>query len=171
MDYFTILDSCIFCVYQRLPADIHFFLWQRIAETLDFEIKRWAAGKEGNLRALLSTLQYVCWCILYFVYAALLLNKMCLSHPSPFSFWGGGGGTIHVIHFLLSVFLCFMMYSCDNVSSFPFVLFTYIWILDLSDYNYCFDFWPGLCSGIFLSNIKCVTDGRCYMVFCRSHFL
>ncbi|EEC70611.1 hypothetical protein OsI_01854 [Oryza sativa Indica Group] len=30
----------------------------RIGETLDFEIKRWAAGKEGNLRALLSTLQY-----------------------------------------------------------------------------------------------------------------
>lgn len=27
---------------------------------LDAEIKRWAAGKEGNLRALLSTLQYVC---------------------------------------------------------------------------------------------------------------
>ncbi|XP_077224083.1 auxilin-related protein 1-like [Tasmannia lanceolata] len=34
---------------------------QRIAETLDFEIKRWSAGKEGNLRALLSTLQYVLW--------------------------------------------------------------------------------------------------------------
>nr|GMC85287.1 auxilin-related protein 2-like [Ipomoea batatas]GME14811.1 auxilin-related protein 2-like [Ipomoea batatas] len=33
----------------------------RIAETLDTEIKRWAAGKEGNLRALLSTLQYVLW--------------------------------------------------------------------------------------------------------------
>lgn len=32
---------------------------QRFAETLDAEIKRWAAGKEGNLRALLSTLQYV----------------------------------------------------------------------------------------------------------------
>lgn len=32
---------------------------QRISETLDFEIKRWAAGKEGNLRALLSTMQYV----------------------------------------------------------------------------------------------------------------
>ncbi|KAK4407579.1 Auxilin-related protein 2 [Sesamum angolense] len=30
----------------------------RISETLDVEIKRWAAGKEGNLRALLSTLQY-----------------------------------------------------------------------------------------------------------------
>ncbi|KAF9609778.1 hypothetical protein IFM89_018226 [Coptis chinensis] len=34
---------------------------ERIAETLDFEIKRWAAGKEGNLRALLSTLHYVLW--------------------------------------------------------------------------------------------------------------
>ncbi|KAK4338645.1 hypothetical protein RND71_043132 [Anisodus tanguticus] len=33
----------------------------RIGETLDIEIKRWAAGKEGNLRALLSTLQYVLW--------------------------------------------------------------------------------------------------------------
>ncbi|KAK1313105.1 Auxilin-related protein 1 [Acorus calamus] len=29
--------------------------------TLDGDIKRWAAGKEGNLRALLSTLQYVLW--------------------------------------------------------------------------------------------------------------
>ncbi|XP_045823430.1 auxilin-related protein 2-like [Trifolium pratense] len=33
----------------------------RLGETLDFEIKRWSAGKEGNLRALLSTLQYVLW--------------------------------------------------------------------------------------------------------------
>lgn len=33
----------------------------RIGGTLDTEIKRWAAGKEGNLRALLSTLQYVLW--------------------------------------------------------------------------------------------------------------
>lgn len=31
----------------------------RLAETLDFDIKRWASGKEGNLRALLSTLQYI----------------------------------------------------------------------------------------------------------------
>ncbi|CAH8378436.1 unnamed protein product [Eruca vesicaria subsp. sativa] len=35
--------------------------FQRIGETLDAEIKRWGAGKEGNLRALLSTLQYVLW--------------------------------------------------------------------------------------------------------------
>ncbi|XP_010931651.1 auxilin-related protein 2 [Elaeis guineensis] len=41
---------------QREQAERH-----RIAETLDIEIKRWAAGKEGNLRALLSTLQYVLW--------------------------------------------------------------------------------------------------------------
>ncbi|XP_050204884.1 auxilin-related protein 1 [Mercurialis annua] len=33
----------------------------RISETLDAEIRRWAAGKEGNLRALLSTMQYVLW--------------------------------------------------------------------------------------------------------------
>ncbi|KAF2540947.1 hypothetical protein F2Q68_00028754 [Brassica cretica] len=31
----------------------------RIAETLDAEVKRWSSGKEGNIRALLSTLQYV----------------------------------------------------------------------------------------------------------------
>lgn len=44
-----------------------FFNWfmflcffQRISETLDVEIKRWSAGKEGNVRALLSTMQYVC---------------------------------------------------------------------------------------------------------------
>ncbi|CAL9064962.1 auxilin-related protein 1-like isoform X1 [Musa acuminata AAA Group] len=41
---------------QREQAERH-----RIAEALDIEIKRWAAGKEGNLRALLSTLQYVLW--------------------------------------------------------------------------------------------------------------
>ncbi|CAM6128106.1 unnamed protein product [Calypogeia fissa] len=34
---------------------------QRAGDVLDAEIKRWAAGKEGNLRALLSTLQYVLW--------------------------------------------------------------------------------------------------------------
>ncbi|KAK3021380.1 hypothetical protein RJ639_047222 [Escallonia herrerae] len=33
----------------------------RLAETLDDDIKRWAAGKEGNLRALLSSLQDVLW--------------------------------------------------------------------------------------------------------------
>ncbi|CAO2836906.1 unnamed protein product [Amaranthus hypochondriacus] len=41
---------------QREQAERH-----RIGETLDVEIRRWAAGKEGNLRALLSTLQYVLW--------------------------------------------------------------------------------------------------------------
>ncbi|GJN31919.1 hypothetical protein PR202_gb20375 [Eleusine coracana subsp. coracana] len=41
---------------QRVQEERH-----RIGDTLDFEIKRWAAGKEGNLRALLSTLQYILW--------------------------------------------------------------------------------------------------------------
>ncbi|XP_016475588.1 uncharacterized protein LOC107797231 [Nicotiana tabacum] len=31
----------------------------RLSETLDAEVKRWSSGKEGNLRALLSTLQYI----------------------------------------------------------------------------------------------------------------
>lgn len=33
----------------------------RLAETLSYDIKRWATGKEGNLRALLSSLQHVLW--------------------------------------------------------------------------------------------------------------
>jgi len=35
------------------------YVFQRLSEFLDPEIKRWSNGKEGNLRALLSTLQYV----------------------------------------------------------------------------------------------------------------
>ncbi|KAB1201678.1 Auxilin-like protein 1 [Morella rubra] len=31
----------------------------RLAESLDSDVKRWSKGKEGNLRALLSTLQYI----------------------------------------------------------------------------------------------------------------
>ncbi|KAL6007177.1 hypothetical protein ACLOJK_032673 [Asimina triloba] len=31
----------------------------RLAEALDAEVRRWSGGKEGNLRALLSTLQYI----------------------------------------------------------------------------------------------------------------
>nr|XP_010906335.1 auxilin-like protein 1 [Elaeis guineensis] len=31
----------------------------RLAESLDAEVRRWSNGKEGNLRALLSTLQYI----------------------------------------------------------------------------------------------------------------
>lgn len=33
----------------------------RAGDLLDAEIKKWAAGKQGNLRALLSTLQFVLW--------------------------------------------------------------------------------------------------------------
>ncbi|KAI3712879.1 hypothetical protein L1987_71448 [Smallanthus sonchifolius] len=32
---------------------------RRLAEGLDAEVKRWSSGKQGNLRALLSTLQYI----------------------------------------------------------------------------------------------------------------
>ncbi|QHO10747.1 Auxilin-like protein [Arachis hypogaea] len=39
---------------QKEQAERH-----RLAETLDAEVKRWSSGKEGNLRALLSTLQYI----------------------------------------------------------------------------------------------------------------
>ncbi|GMN29412.1 hypothetical protein TIFTF001_002419 [Ficus carica] len=39
---------------QREQAERH-----RLAETLDADVRRWSSGKEGNLRALLSTLQYI----------------------------------------------------------------------------------------------------------------
>uniref|UniRef100_A0A804M094 Uncharacterized protein n=1 Tax=Zea mays TaxID=4577 RepID=A0A804M094_MAIZE len=39
---------------QREHAEKH-----RLAEFLDPEVKRWSNGKEGNVRALLSTLQYI----------------------------------------------------------------------------------------------------------------
>jgi hypothetical protein len=54
----TFILLCIFYAFNS----IKFFL-QRLAETLDADVKRWSSGKEGNLRALLSTLQYV-WFIL-----------------------------------------------------------------------------------------------------------
>ncbi|WOL15750.1 auxilin-related protein 2 isoform X1 [Canna indica] len=34
---------------------------QNIAATLEIDLKRWAAGKEGNLRAMLSSLQHILW--------------------------------------------------------------------------------------------------------------
>ncbi|KAF3638986.1 hypothetical protein FXO37_24149 [Capsicum annuum] len=54
--------SAIYINANKLPLEMAILTkFQRISETLDFEIKRWAAGKEGNLHALLSTLQYVLW--------------------------------------------------------------------------------------------------------------
>jgi len=49
---------CINCVYGSLITQVCCCL-QRLSETLDAEVRRWSGGKEGNLRALLSTLQYV----------------------------------------------------------------------------------------------------------------
>lgn len=45
--------------YLNLPIILLKVFLQRVAEALDAEVKRWSSGKEGNLRALLSTLQYV----------------------------------------------------------------------------------------------------------------
>lgn len=40
-------------------ASLLIFAFQRISEGVDAEIRRWATGKEGNMRALLSSLQIV----------------------------------------------------------------------------------------------------------------
>lgn len=63
--FYSLLDILLWGLHLRNSLLFHMFNFnlarlQRISETLDFEIKRWAAGKEGNLRALLSTMQYVC---------------------------------------------------------------------------------------------------------------
>ncbi|KAF7844184.1 GDSL esterase/lipase [Senna tora] len=49
------------CLASLKYYSAYYFLDQnmRIVETADIQIKRWAAGKESNMRALLSTLQYV----------------------------------------------------------------------------------------------------------------
>lgn len=52
---YSILDICILVLFNILAC----VFYQRLAETLDADIRRWSNGKEGNLRALLSTLQYV----------------------------------------------------------------------------------------------------------------
>lgn len=67
--------------------------FQRIGETLDVEIKRWGAGKEGNLRALLSTLQYVChilssFCVLISFVPLMLWILQSLSWCKMSRFFG-----------------------------------------------------------------------------------
>lgn len=47
------------CFAKSFYSKIMSLFVQRLAEYLDPEVKRWSNGKEGNLRALLSTLQYV----------------------------------------------------------------------------------------------------------------
>ena len=49
-----------FCNSQVSHCLTKSYFLQRVAESLDADVKRWSSGKTGNLRALLSTLQYVC---------------------------------------------------------------------------------------------------------------
>lgn len=60
-------------VYAYSPNYLVLNWMQRLAKALDADIKRWSSGKEGNLRALLSTLQYVCPCIISMLF--LLFSK------------------------------------------------------------------------------------------------
>eukprot|EP01018_Ginkgo_biloba_P037496 Gb_02034 [translate_table: standard] len=46
---------------KELEAELEQAEKSKASETLDSGIKRWSTGKEGNIRALLSTLQYVLW--------------------------------------------------------------------------------------------------------------
>uniref|UniRef100_I1NMZ5 Uncharacterized protein n=1 Tax=Oryza glaberrima TaxID=4538 RepID=I1NMZ5_ORYGL len=62
----------------------------RIGETLDFEIKRWAAGKEGNLRALLSTLQYLAWCACF--------KPVSRQQQQQQKDWCFPASTLHAVH-------------------------------------------------------------------------
>lgn len=59
--------------------------YQRLAEGLDAEVKRWSSGKQGNLRALLSTLQYVCF--LYNTFSiGLVIYQILEFYLSMYSF-------------------------------------------------------------------------------------
>ncbi|KAG6774259.1 hypothetical protein POTOM_021611 [Populus tomentosa] len=49
----------VYCLYKLLVFLHH--MHNRIADKMDVQIKHWAAGKEGNMRALLSSLQHVLW--------------------------------------------------------------------------------------------------------------
>lgn len=56
-EHYTALEILFSCLMS--PIISYKVFMQRVAETLDAEVKRWSSGKQGNLRALLSTLQYV----------------------------------------------------------------------------------------------------------------
>lgn len=56
---------------------------QRIAESLDVDIKRWAAGKEGNMRALLSSLQYVSFLVLILSFGCSFPNVRYITFYFP----------------------------------------------------------------------------------------
>lgn len=58
---------------------------QRIADSLNVEIKRWVAGKEGNMRALLASLQYVSSLISFQHYTSWILKGKKISNT--FNFW------------------------------------------------------------------------------------
>ena len=77
-------------------------------------MKRWSTGKQGNLRALLSTLQYVSWW--YFWYWRMKLNcmwflPMALLPRScvPTSFWLGLQFIDHLRGLWLFVWLCILV--------------------------------------------------------------
>ncbi|GKC13507.1 auxilin-related protein 2-like protein, partial [Tanacetum coccineum] len=70
--------------------------------TLDAEVKRWAAGKEGNLRALQSSVQYVCFVVLSFA-------SLCRGgNLDPFFC----GGLKKSIHLLLRMIVRFLWPAC-----------------------------------------------------------
>ena len=100
--------------YTFLVADTPFVFFvlsefQRIGDALDFEIKRWSAGKEGNLRALLSTLQYVSW--RYFcsfttvkcevILHVFLLSCMCFGAKIRFYYLNISFCATNIIHYIL----------------------------------------------------------------------
>ena len=64
-------------IFLKICDVMNLCYFQRLAETLDADVRRWSSGKEGNLRALLSTLQYVRLC-LNFIYKVVSYNNSVL---------------------------------------------------------------------------------------------
>ena len=105
---------------------------QRIADKMDVQIKHWAAGKEGNMRALLSSLQHVS-----FTTAFLICKSFCLTFSTLL-----GKKVLHLFSYI-----CYFLYlNCSLVSDQTVVLHLRSENLEpffeasfwIDDHNYCF---------------------------------
>jgi hypothetical protein len=83
----------LLCLLSYIEIPVH--LLQRLAETLDAEVRRWSSGKEGNLRALLSTLQYV-GASIPILFMCTMNN--CFLLASVVSFWIVFLGAVPVVY-------------------------------------------------------------------------
>ena len=83
---------------------------QRLAEFLDPEVKRWSNGKEGNLRALLSTLQYV-RILTYVTSVSTIFSLLLINSAEPYIPFACPFSVLEYILLLTSSKLCAKLIS------------------------------------------------------------